>query len=166
MTGMVNGHPQFTSPDYVDGCASYLRQFADLKALLGSDNRYDTWIFQEKLYATVEGSQSVAVVLSTSTQWATNNSYNTADFPKLAVDVYADPERDPNNNVAFDDTKDKLLAVHDKIKKYLHMVDPGYKWWGSTRIVSSTLLSLPILEPVADGGGMRSAIAYYALVVG
>jgi len=152
--------------DVVLAVRKMLAAQSDVCALLGSDSRFDTWLFQDTLFATVENSQTCAVVLTLEGGWTAPNDYNTARFPRLGTTIYADPKRDSANNITSDDTRNKILAVHQVLDKYLHRPTKATAIWGGLRILASTRLNEPYPRPWVDGDHAASAQVFYALGVG
>jgi hypothetical protein len=152
--------------DYVLGARRYLAAFSDVRAVLGSDVQFDTWLFQRKLPVVVEGSQSCAVVLSPAGSWTAPNSHNTARFPRLQVEIYADPQRDSGRNVTVDDTWPKILAAYEALDRHLHMAGTADVMWDSVRVLRSTRLDEPDPVPVNDTDGVQRAAIFYALGLG
>ncbi len=149
-------------PDYVLGARRWLASQAPVRAALGSDSTFDTWIFQSKLYVTVEGSQSVACVLSAGGNWTTPNVYNTAHFPRLRVELFADPDRDGAGNAVSSSTWSKLSAAFDAIDPYLHWMGRE-QMWGDVRVIKSKRLGELDYSPINDGDGGGYGLVYYAL---
>jgi hypothetical protein len=150
--------------DYVLAARRYLAAQAPVRAVLGSDALWDTWLFQMKLQATLEGSESVACVLSPGGNWTTPNEHNTARFPRLRVEFFADPTRDAARNVVTASTWAKLSAAYDAIDPYLHWMG-GEQMWGDVRVIGSKRLGELDYSPVQDGDGGGYAVVYYGLVL-
>lgn len=144
----------------------YLSAQTALTATLGFDVVSATWLFRDHLQATVEGSGAVAVVVRTNGSWATPNQHNTARFPVLACDIWADPQRDGGNNVVQDDTTDKIETTFVALYRLLHLPAADEYLWGDLRVLSSLGSSEPIFYPVIDGDHMRQAMATFNIVLG
>lgn len=100
-----------------------LAQKSSVTSLLGSNAIWSTWIFVDSPNAMVENTQSCLVVISQNGSWANANDHNTARFPQLIVDVWADPTRNSDGSVKKPDAKNKVVRVFDQIDKYLHLVN-------------------------------------------
>lgn len=147
----------------------------DVTSLLGDDALWDTWIFVDAPQALVENSQTCLIVIAEDDGWANANDYNTARFPRLQIDIWADPTRNPDGSVQKRDAKLKIEAVYKAVDKYLHLVDnslPGgvHHKWGTaaqvaagtaTRIVSSKRSGEPSYSPTFDNTGGYMARLYY-----
>lgn len=117
------------------------------------------WIFDRKLRVAVENSQRCAVVINSSFGWTVPNTYNTARFPLVVVDIFADPTRNADHSVALDDAETKARHIYDELFKVMHTVNPSSAnglsiFWGDLRITSSESLAEPSVTPVADGNGL------------
>ncbi len=160
---------------------NYLAQQEDLRALLGSSKTWDTWMWADKPLGKIEGSgkingaRSALLVVSEGTQWTTPNEHNTLHFPRIFIDVWADPTRNQDGDVAMQDADNKISAIHRVVSKYLHLVDNGDRkgqpvCWGTAAqmesfkgslINSSTRAGEPAYADVRDGDGARMAAVTY-----
>ena len=143
----------------------YLALQDDVTLTLGHNHEWDTWIFQDRLYAMVEGTSQVAVVLSQRGAWTSPNSYNTLRTPRIAVEIYADPTRS-GNRLEVRDAGDKAMAAFEAIDQHMHLVSGGTVMWDDLRIVGSTRLDEPEVFDVPDGDGMVRAQVFYGVGVG
>lgn len=159
--------------DIVAAARKYLATNPGLFTVLGSDSTWDIWLFQEKLYSRVESSGKTACVLKQLNGWTTPNTYNTARFPRLQTQFFADPDRDSKNNVESPlSAKDKIFAAHAVIDLMLHNVSGQSRFWPSfddcdaVRVNSSVRSGELDFGPVIDGDGMLQASVTYNLCVG
>ena len=150
----------------VEASRIYLADQPTVKALLGHDDFWDVWLFTEVLPPVVEGTQGIAAVLTTSGNWAAPNAHNTARFPRLTIDVYADPERDADNNLTDNDTPQKIEEAFQVFNKLLHRPSAEVVYYDGIRVLGSTSEGEPLLFPVPDGPGMRRARFSYAVMLG
>ena len=105
---------------------NYLAQDEDLKRLLGRSASWDTWIFDERpVNVHVENTSRCLIVVNEDDQWTSPNEHNTLNFPKLFVDVWADPTRNADRSVQIFDAKDKIQEIQKFIDRHLHLVDPS-----------------------------------------
>lgn len=144
----------------------YLMTGTDLKALLGSNATFSSYIFRWKLYVQLEGSGLAAVVLAQRGGWTTPNRHNTAEFPRLQTEVYVDPSRAGDQNPSNEDAETRAHIVFQQMDELLHLVDGGGYDWGGTRIVSSVRDSEPDIADVPGGDGMVRLLSSYAVTVG
>lgn len=142
-----------------------LVQKSSVTALLGSDE-LGPWIFVNQPEATIENTGEVMVVIYTEGGWGAND-HNTARFPVLIVDIWADPTRHSDNSVRRKDADLKIEEVYLAIDKFLHLVNksqPGGSAvvWGTAseianktgvRIVESARQNEPSLSPAFDNEG-------------
>ena len=158
---------------------NFLAQQSSVTSLLGSDPLWSTWIFTDSPQALVENSGTCLIVISEEGGWAGANDYNTARFPRLQLDIWADPTRNPDGSVQKLDAKLKIEAVYKSVDKYLHLVDnslPGgvFHRWGTAaqiaggtahRIISSKRSGEPNYSPTFDNKGGQMARLYYNVEV-
>jgi len=146
-----------------------LAQQPDLTALLAKSPSWDTWIAaEEPVGMAIENTSKCMIVISEGDPWTIPNDYNTASFPTLLVDIWADPTRNQDNkSVRIQDAKDKILAISNQVKRHMHRVDSGSEaggiiFWGTASqiasrtgvpIFSSKLARGPRFEPVQDSTG-------------
>lgn len=158
MTGPV------TTDDIVSGAVKYLATLSDVTAVLGQTSDGDPWLFQRKLWARVEGSGSTAAFLDTFGAWAAANQHNTARFPRLALEIWADPLRDAGGNVTEPgEVALRLNAAWKAFDARLHRSYSGQVYWGDVRVVASTRLADPTVYEVPGGDGLLRSLTYYAV---
>ncbi len=156
-----------TQPDdIVTGALAYLYTKPDLLAVLGSDDD-GPWLFGYRLWAVVEKSESTAVVISHDGGWAGANLEHTLRFPRLQIDIYADPRRDMGNNGNDPgEVQRRVNHVFETLDKHLHRVDSGTQMWGGVRTVASARLTEPTIYAVPDGDGLLRAQIHYGITQG
>lgn len=126
---------------------------------IGEDDAWDKgWIFDSKLRVTLENTQRCAIVINRAGGWATPNEHNNMRFPLIVVDIWADPTRNTDHSVKYDDAEDKANDIFDAVRSVMHTVDRGrsgggFIYWGDERITSSESLAEPDTTPVKDGNG-------------
>lgn len=175
--------------DVVQAARQFLATFPEVMSELGSDAG-TVYLFQWSLHVPVEGTQEVACVLSTTGSWTSPNTHNTAKFPRLLVEVYADPIRDVKRSPTVYNTQQRALRVAEKISDVLHrpfagewgpVANPAYDsadpeaepetiplrvFDDNLRIIASHRLDEPAPFPVPDGDGMVVARVAFGLSVG
>ena len=153
-----------------------LAQDTDLRALLGSSQHWDTWIFDSKPYVRLENKSKALIVINEDGQWAQPNQYSTQRFPRLLIDVWADPTRNDDLSVKRDDAQDKIEAITALVNKHLHTVslhiDGHPIIWGTAdemanftglMVMGSSWLTGPTYSPVSDAQGAWMGRSAYAL---
>ncbi len=92
--------------DLVRGATKYLLSFPDITNLVGQFPGGTPYIFEEKPLVTMQGVSKqwpgnavTAIVLTTSGTWASPDPQSTGQFPKLGVEIWADPPRDADGMV-------------------------------------------------------------------
>lgn len=160
--------------DVVRAARNYLAQQASVLTVLGSDSTWDTFLFQDLLLTKIESSGKVACVLKQKGSWASSNTHNTARFPRLITEFWADPDRDSKHNVVTPlSGKDKIRAAHEVIDSFLNNMSGQAQWWpsfggaGACRIVASKRVEgdLDWFE-VPDGDGVVTGTISYAISLG
>jgi hypothetical protein len=149
----------------VQAARTHLAAQTALTALLGSDSVYATWIFQWEPYVDFEGTSKVGVVLVARGGWTSRAFHNTASFPRLVVQIFADPTRDANRNVISLDARDKAWKVLEALDRSLHRPGGINELWGTVRVYQSHREDEPdwIAEP--DGDGLVVCTVSYGLSV-
>lgn len=144
----------------------YLVTQTSVTNLLGASEAYPIWIFQWDPHEMIEGTSSEALVLATEGAWSSPNDYNTAQFPRLVVQVFSDPSRDAERNVIADDARDKSWTVFRAVDKLLH--HPGglsAQWTTGVWVTGSARLGEPEWTPQPDGDGLVLLTVSYGLSV-
>lgn len=156
--------------DIVAAARAFLASQQEIYTVLGSDEIWDLWLFQETLYTRVESTQKTACVLKLANGWTAPNAHNTLRFPRLQTDFYADPDRDlGDNNKAPLSAKDKILAAHAVVDRFLHDTVNSEIWWPdinspyAARIIRSVRQGELEFNPFSDGDGMQKATVFYAI---
>lgn len=153
-----------------------LARDTDLRALLGSSPKWDSWIFLDKPEVKIEGTGKSLIVISTYDQtWATSNMHNTMEFPTIMIDIWCDPTRNTDLSVRVEDGEDKMTAIHKLVKKHFHTVDTGngsggiLQWGTQTQVdnmqgvfvAGSHLVDGPRTNQIANvPGGMMGSTRY------
>ena len=144
-----------------------LGQDPALKALLGRSASWSTWVFDETPYARFEGTSKCLIVVNEEGTWTFPNEHNSMRFPKLIIDVWADPTRNPDKSVKVQDAKTKIEDIGKHLNRHFHLVDGGTPTgmpfvWGTAEeiaaksgvvITGSQRLNGPEYSPVTDSQG-------------
>lgn len=77
-------------------------------------------IWKYRLEESLEGTGGMAVVVVRSTGWATPQPLNTQEYPRLLIDVVADPTRDSRGEIQRLDAEDRAYAVARVIDPLFH----------------------------------------------
>lgn len=152
--------------DLVQGAVKWLAGFADITAVLGATGEAP-WLFQHELWAEVEGSSATAAVIARGGGWTSPNEHNTMRFPRLALEIYADPLRDAGRNLTNPgEVYRRIEAAFDAFDRRLHRPASATVRWGGVRTLGCLRLAEPIVYPVPDGDGLLRLQAFYAVVTG
>lgn len=154
--------------DLVQGCVKHLQVQADVLAVLGTD--LDTGaplLFQHRMWAGMEGSSSTSAMVYRDGGWAGPNLHNTLRFPRLTVEVWVDPIRDPQNNVIDPgEAHRRIEYVYEVFDWHLHRPQGGQQMWGTVRTIACVRLSEPTVYAVPDGDGLLRLVVAYAVTQG
>lgn len=153
--------------DIVQGCAKMLTQKLDVVAALGTDSEGNVLLRQYGLWMQMEGTQSTAAVIGNDGGWAGPNLHNTLRFPRITVDVYADPRRDAGGNLRDPgEVRRRINHAYQVIDRYLHRPEGGAEMWGSIRTLACARTIEPVITSVPDGGGLLRLFVAYGVTEG
>jgi len=154
--------------DLVQGCVKWLLDEDTIHSVLGVfPDTNVPWLYQHSLWSRVEGTQSVAAVISRAGGWAGANEYNTLRFPRLSLEIYADPLRDTQGNVTQPgETWRRIEAAWVAFDTLLHRPSADTVMWGTVRTITCTRLGEPLIYPVPDGDGSLRLQQFYAVTQG
>ncbi len=157
-----------TTDDLVQGLVKWLLEFPDIAAVLGTYPDTSTpWLFQHSLWATVEGSQGTAAVVSRGGGWAGANEHNTMRFPRISLELYADPIRDAARNLSDPgEVWRRIDAAFNAFDTRLHRPAGQDVRWGDVRTLGCLRLGEPSVYPVPDGEGVLRLQCFYGVAVG
>jgi hypothetical protein len=153
--------------DLIAGATKFLQAQAGVLAVLGTTADGTPLLFQHDLYVVMEGTSSTAAVLAYGGGWSGANPHNTLRFPRLSLQLWADPVRDDGHNpVRPGEVQRRIHAAFGVFDRLLHRPAGGEQWWGTVRTLSSVRSAEPSIYPVPDGNGLLRAQAFYAIEQG
>lgn len=154
--------------ELLEAAVIYLSSKSSITSKIGKDKVFSTWIFQKRLYLgkTLEGSGKVAVVLNVEGGWDAPNRHNNMSFPRLRVDIWADPDRNSAHSMVIDNAEDKAREAFRAIDKYLHRPQGVESPWGTLRVLTSHRLGEIEFSAVTDGDGVQMGRVFYGLTLG
>lgn len=157
-----------TKDDIVTGCIKFLQAKPDVIAALGTDRETGApMLFGYNDWSTLEGSQSTCAIIANEGGWAGPNAHNTLRFPRLSLNIWADPQRDAGNNAILPgEVMRRVDAVFEVIDNHLHRPEGETQMWGSVRTVASVRLTEPVIYRVPDGDGLVRLLVNYAVTQG
>lgn len=141
------------------------------QGVIGKDAAWvNGWVFDSSLRVVLENTQKCAIVVSYGGPWETPDPSNTFRSPSVAVDIWADPTRNPDNSVKFDDAKTKCFDIYDAVFSLLHRTNRdtasgGSLFFDSLRVLASQSLGEPDLTSVSDGNGAKMLRARFGLTI-
>jgi hypothetical protein len=150
--------------DLVAGCVRWLSGLPDVLAVLGTTpDGTAPLLFQNELFrGDIEGSQTTAAVITHTGGWGGANEHNTMAFPRLTLELFVDPMRDPGGNATRPgETYRRINAAYKVFDRRLHRPQGGTQYWGSVRTTDCVRLAEPTIVGVADGDGLlRLQVSY------
>lgn len=160
-----------TDDDVVTGAVSYLLSQPECLAAvdifnIGGQPAPGIFAYRLALPNLMEGSSSTAVVVAHDGGWAAPNLFNTLRFPRLLVNVWADPIRDAQKNNIDPLVQRRANACFETFDKVLHRVGGGDVRFGTLRVIDIVRLTEPVILDVGDGDGLVRLQCYYAVTQG
>ena len=112
-------------------------------------------VWKYRLEEKIDGTGKAALVLSRQSGWAGRDPVNTAEFPRLFVDVHVDPSRGPGGAVRVADGEDRAYAIGRAVTplfSYPQLLAKRIGGYGS-RPGMFVIFSQPYAEPrIVEGG--------------
>lgn len=155
--------------DIVSGAVTYLRAQPEVVAAVDTfniNNSFSPGIFQYRLWTVMEGSEKTSCVINTDGGWAGPNLHNTLRFPRLLLNIWADPLRDAQKNNIDPLVQRRATNTFEAIDPFLHCMEGSDMRWGTLRVISCLRLTEPVVYPVPDGDGLVRLQCYYAVTQG
>lgn len=163
--------------DVGSGAVKFLAGCPDVTGRLGSFSLTDPiaanagrpWIFSDTttsgVLTRVKGTQSAALVLADFGGWEVAPPLGSARFRRLRADIWIDPARDGNGNVAETSaiTTNRGLAVFSALQFRLQRKDGDAVTWGDLVTCGCQLLVDITFAPVPDGDWMQRGTAFYGV---
>lgn len=159
-----------TADDIVSGAVKYLLAQPDCRDAVSSyiiDGQSTPGIFQYRTVGEIEGTSTTCAVLSNEGGWAGANLHNTLRFPRLTLNIWADPMRDAGHNATdLNEVMRRCFAVYKVFDRFLHRTGGDAVMFGGLRVITSTRLTEPTIIVVPDGDGLVRLQVSYAVVEG
>lgn len=159
-----------TADDIVSGAVTWLRAQPEAIAAVSTyviTGQSTVGIFQYRPWATLEGTSTTCAVITNDGGWAAPNPHNTLRFPRLTLNIWADPLRDSVNNVVDPgEVMRRAFATYRVFDKLLHRTGGPEVVWGQLRVLSSVRLVEPTIYVVPDGDGLVRCQVIYAITEG
>lgn len=160
-----------TAPDdIVSGTATYLSSEPVALAAVSTFNiggQLTPGIFQYRPWAKIEGSQRTCVVITYDGGWTGPNLHNTLRFPRVGINIWADPLRDGQNNVTDPgEVMRRAYATFEAVDQVMHRVGGGSVMFGTLRVIECVRLIEPVIYVVPDGDGLVRCQTSYAVTQG
>ena len=125
MSPQFDPFPTGAPDDAVQAIWRYLSGISDITSLLGYSDDGTPFIYNgstDRSYHDMAGTSACAVMVSSAGSWAGPNTDNTAQFPRICVQVWSDAPRDSSNNVTSPtENRTRANAVWQQINGRLHV---------------------------------------------
>lgn len=166
--------PATAAVDVALAARRHLASMAPIRAGLGptgSDSELAVWLFVRSLGVVVETTGRAAAVLSLEGGWTRPNTHNTARFPRLKLEIFADCTRS-GVTIARRDAEARAWAAWESFDRVLHRTDAFAEVWGAQsgdpgcRVWGSQLMSHPDVFDIQDWDGGKRLLVHYGLSVG
>lgn len=156
--------------DIVSGLVTWLRAQPEVVAAVSTyviGGQSTAGIFQYQPWAKLEGTCSTCAVITNDGGWVAANPHNTLRFPRITLNIWADPLRDNVNNVVDPgEVMRRAFATYRVFDKYLHRTAGAEVMWGQLRVLASVRLVEPTIYVVPDGDGLVRCQVLYAITEG
>lgn len=131
--------------DISQGCYKFLLSKADVVASVGSEDSVP-FIFNGNLYTTIQGKNAVtAIVITSAGGWGGPNTGNTAEFPRIGIEVWSDPPRDALGNVTQPiEARTQAFATYHILDRYMHRPYGSAVYFGTVLTFSCVRLGEPL----------------------
>lgn len=148
----------------------YLQNHPLIQALvvdpyIGKDDGWvNGWIFDSEMQVRMENTQRCAISVTYAGGFNPLLEDNTARFPLLAVDIWADPERAEDETPVPLNAKTKAFHIFDEgVFPALHLNKHGEYYFNETRVTSCEILGEPLMLTPPDGNGLKILRANVAI---
>ncbi len=153
--------------DLVTGAVRWLCADNTVRSAVGATPTGTPYVFAHSLWTAVEGSGNTAIVVRYGGGWAAANLHNTLRFPRLDVDVWADPKRDRGGNAVDPaEVQRRVMGVFAAVDARLHRPQSGVQMWGGVRTIACSRMNEPTVYPAPDGGGLLMLQVFYGVTTG
>lgn len=119
----------------------------------------DTRLYRHRLPVVIEHTGMAAAVLSQAGGWRTSSLHNTAQFPKLRLEIYQDSSADAQN------AESRAHETWEPFDRILHQPRGIAELWGEVRVIGSVRQSEPDIFPVTDAESSALLVCDYALTI-
>lgn len=150
--------------DIVQGVYKYLLSFNDIVSLLGASDDGTPFLYNGGIYHNMAGTQSCAVVIKSGTGWGAPNSNNTAEFPRVQIEVWSDPPRDGDDQVTEPtEARTRALAVYHRVNGRLHIPYSKIINFGDVLAFGSVRLGEPAWEQLPANDHLGKLTVFYGV---
>lgn len=104
-----------------------LLQIDALRTYVARDTDGEFAVWKHRLLDSIDGTGRRAVVVRLSVPWTLPQPRNTQEYPTVALDLWADHDRDPSGGIAEANGEEKALAMFRVIDPLIHGIR-GERW--------------------------------------
>lgn len=130
-----------------------------------TDPDWGVWVFRGRPEYSIDGTNKCSVVIAQRRGWTTPNRHNTARFPQLQVEVFADLTRDAVSAPDRRTAEDRAMDVFHVLDTVFHRPgERGMSWGngdGRLFVISSARSTEPRVEDVPETDGNVRLTADY-----
>lgn len=157
--------------DIVRGCVKYLLGISDITSLVGSDHN-GPWIFEQtigqrmqKASTLTPGFPITALTVFSAGSWGSATPGQTGDYPKIGMEIWADPPRDEAGQVTRpNDARIAADWLYKVIDFYMNRTARGVVMFGDVYTWDSTRLgTINYLPQVPADDHLVMGTVYYGL---
>jgi hypothetical protein len=165
----------FQYPDnLVSGCAKYLLSIPSVTNILGEFPSGVPYLFQQTMGVDLQqqggkkwpGNPVTALVIQAAGTWAAPSPLASEMYPKLAIQIWADPTRDANGQVVKQN--DAYLAadwLYKVVDSYMNRTSSDVVMLGDVTTWGSTRLGdIAYLPRINSDNGVIMGTVYYGLM--
>ena len=150
--------------DIVSGCIQYLNSFSDIVSLVGSDAA-GSWIFDSAPAQNMNSTSAMCIVVYNAGSWGTPAPGQTAEFPRVGIDIWSDPPRDSMGQVTEPQAARRAAdLLYRTIDRHMNRTDRGVVMFGDLYTWDSNRMgSINYLPVIPSDDHLLKGTAYYAV---
>jgi hypothetical protein len=148
--------------DAVQGCQKYLAQFPKIVNMLGQGENGLPWLFNGDIYQNVASTSKAALVVRDAGSWGAPEPQTTAEFPRIAIEIWTDPPRDALGNVSTPvHARTKAYRIYRQVDRILNRTTSAVVVWGDLITFGCQRLGNPsYLQNTTDDHVLKLTVYY------
>lgn len=115
-------------------------------------------VWKHRLEDSIDGTGGYAVVVSRTGGWAVPDSVKTAEYPKVRLELWADPTRNDDGTIRQADGETKAFGLFRAVDPLIHGERDAR--WGELVVVSCQRWSEPYVGDTADFEATKVIVDY------